>query len=98
MKRLKSLYLTGKDKEIKQKIKRFDETGRGFSIRFLRDDFNIVVNASGYFWKELGEFKEIHINSSKSKKINNMIKLTRRKGGKVYYSCITKRKYAFIIP
>ena len=98
MKRLKSLHLTGKDKEIKQKIKRFDETGRGFSIRFLREDFNIVVNTGGYFLRELGEFKEININSSKSPKINNMIKLTKRKGGYVYYSSITKGKYAFVIP
>lgn len=98
IKSLKNLQLTEKDREIKHKMETFLKTGKGFSIQLFKRDFNIVVNNCGVFWKELGDFKKINISSSKSKKINNMIKLTRRKKGEIYYSCITDGKYAFVIP
>lgn len=79
IKSLKNLQLTEKDREIKHKMETFLKTGKGFSIQLFKRDFNIVVNNCGVFWKELGDFKKINISSSKSKKINNMIKLTRRK-------------------
>ena len=44
-------------------------------------------------------FKEINIKSTKSsKRINKLVKKTRKRDGKVFYSCFSEKKLAFLIP
>lgn len=96
---LRNFILSGKQEEIFQKRKDFLEKNIGFIVNQIRrKDYDYILNRDSMFWKDLG-FKEININSTKtSKKANSLIKRTRKRNGKIYYSCHTKKKLAFLIP
>ena len=95
----KYLHRTGKSEELSKKIKAFVDSGKSFTVTNIRKgDYEIVINRGNRFWEELG-FKEINMNSTKtSKKTNTLVKKTRKKNGKVFYNCLTKRKLGFLIP
>lgn len=95
-KSLENLIRTGKQDEL---LKCFHRDGKGFTITQIRQvDYNRTINMYGTFWRDLG-FKEININATKSsKRTNNIIKKTRKRGGKVFYSCSSEKKLAFLIP
>ena len=98
-KSLVHLIRTGKEDELSKKIECFFREGKGFAITKIRQvDYNRAINMYGTFWRDLG-FKEINIKSTKSsKRINNLIKRTRKMDGKVFYSCCSEKKLAFLIP
>lgn len=98
-KSLEHLIRTGKQDELSKKVKCFLKDGKGFTITRIRQvDYNRAINMYGTFWRDLG-FKEINIKSTKSsKRINNLIKKTRKRDGKVFYSCCSEKKLAFLIP
>lgn len=95
-KSLENLIRTGKQDEL---LKCFHRDEKGFTITKIRQvDYNRTINMYGTFWRDLG-FKEININATKSsKRTNNIIKKTRKRGGKVFYSCSSEKKLAFLIP
>ena len=94
---VKNLHRTGKTNELSKKIDNFFSNSSGFIVQIRKIDYDMVINRDRRFWQELG-FKEINIQSTKTKKINKLIKKTRKRKGKIYYSCITKNKLAFLIP
>ena len=98
-KSLVHLIRTGKEDELSKKIECFFREGKGFAITKIRQvDYNRAINMYGTFWRDLG-FKEINIKSTKSsKRINKLIKKTRKRDGKVFYSCFSEKKLAFLIP
>ena len=92
------LVQTGQDEILSKKIKAFVDSGKGFTVKKIRRcDYNTVINRDGSFWEDLG-FKEINMNSTKSKKANALLKRTRKSQGKIFYNCLTKRKLGFLIP
>ena len=98
-KSLENLIRTGKQDELLKKTRCSHRDGKGFTITQIRQvDYNRAINMYGTFWRDLG-FKEINIKSTKSsKRINNLIKRTRKRDGKVFYSCCSEKKLAFLIP
>ena len=98
-KSLENLIRTGKQDELLKKTRCSHRDGKGFTITQIRQvDYNRAINMYGTFWRDLG-FKEININATKSsKRTNNIIKKTRKRGGKVFYSCSSEKKLAFLIP
>ena len=69
-----------------------------WKLKLCKEEKNYGKEKKRHIYEKIKKFTPYYINSSKSPKINNMIKLTKRKGGYVYYSSITKGKYAFVIP
>lgn len=95
---LRKYIQRGKREEVRLKVERFLEKSQGFTIKHLTRAEYKYLFCEEIFWSDLA-FKEINVESTKaSKKINKIIKYTRKKGGKVFYSCITKNKLGFLIP
>ena len=94
---VRNLHRTGKTNELSRKIGNFFNKRIGFIVRIRKIDYDTVINRDKRFWQELG-FKEINIQSTKNKITNKLIKKTRKREGKIYYSCMTKNKLAFLIP
>lgn len=94
---VRNLHRSGKTNELSRKIENFFNKRIGFIVRIRKVDYDTVINRDRRFWQELG-FKEINIQSTKNKRANKLIKKTRKRKGKIYYSCMTKNKLAFLIP
>ena len=93
---VRNLHRSGKTNELSRKIENFFYKRIGFIVRIRKVDYDTVINRDRRFWQELG-FKEINIQSTKNKRANKLIKKSRKRKGKIYYSCMTKNKLLLLL-